>query len=437
MYTGADYINSIPENYFSDYLKRVEAHVENKKGNLHAAKSTEWSRLILPLTAMGYDIRSVAGYDFIEKLSDSFSFSYRQGINGPIWEIISMNSGGYEFDQTDHPETANTFGKMLDYILNLEITDANGIKGGWALSGNVPDADITGMTLTAFAPYYLSQEKYEQTDATYSYDEFASAVEHGILVLANMQKPNGGFESWGTVNSESTGMSAAAVISPMLITFLGMDPYQAVGIALASDVLASAVSAYTYGKNKNLDVANGIVMMVTVLLFTLLGSYIASLLPSTTMGGFSMVMTLLLGVKFIVKPVMTTKEAMQAVSKKKRFIQSVICGMLIGFICGFVGAGGGLMMLLILTSVLGYELKTAVGTSVFIMAFTAFTGAASHFAIGGMPDITCLVLCVLFTFLWARIAARFANRAKPETLNRATGVVLVILGIVLIAFKML
>ena len=233
------------------------------------------------------------------------------------------------------------------------------------------------------------------------------------------------------------GMSAAAVISPMLITFLGMDPYQAVGIALASDVLASAVSAYTYGKNKNLDVANGIVMMVTVLLFTLAGSYIASLLPSTTMGGFSMVMTLLLGVKFIVKPVMTTKEAMQAVSKKKRFIQSVICGMLIGFICGFVGAGGGLMMLLILTSVLGYELKTAVGTSVFIMAFTAFTGAVSHFAIGGMPDLTCLALCELFTFIWARIAARFANSAKPETLNRAAGVVLVILGIVLIAFKVL
>lgn len=233
------------------------------------------------------------------------------------------------------------------------------------------------------------------------------------------------------------GMSAAAVISPMLITFLGMDPYQAVGIALASDVLASAVSAYTYGKNKNLDVANGIVMMVTVLLFTLLGSYIASLLPSTTMGGFSMVMTLLLGVKFIVKPVMTTKEAMQAVSKKKRFIQSVICGMLIGFICGFVGAGGGLMMLLILTSVLGYELKTAVGTSVFIMAFTAFTGAASHLRSAACRISPVWCCAWLFTFLWARIAARFANRAKPETLNRATGVVLVILGIVLIAFKML
>ena len=230
------------------------------------------------------------------------------------------------------------------------------------------------------------------------------------------------------------GMSAAAVISPMLITFLGMDPYQAVGIALASDVLASAVSAYTYGKNKNLDVANGIVMMVTVLLFTLLGSYIASLLPSRTMGGFSMVMTLLLGVKFIVKPVMTTKESMSAVSAKKRAIQSVICGVLIGFICGFVGAGGGMMMLLILTSVLGYELKTAVGTSVFIMTFTALTGAFSHFAIGGLPDVTVWVLCIVFTLIWARIAAVFANKATPKTLNRVTGVILVILGIVVMIF---
>ena len=233
------------------------------------------------------------------------------------------------------------------------------------------------------------------------------------------------------------GMSAAAVISPMLITFLGMDPYMAVGIALSSDVLASAVSAYTYGKNKNLDVKNGLIMMVSVLAFTVVGSYVSSLVPAATMGNFSVFMTFLLGIKFIVRPVMTTKEAMQGVSAGKRAVQSVICGVLIGFICGFIGAGGGMMMLLILTSVLGYELKTAVGTSVFIMAFTAFTGAASHFAIGGMPDITCLVLCVLFTFLWARIAARFANRAKPETLNRATGVVLVILGIVLIAFKML
>ena len=231
------------------------------------------------------------------------------------------------------------------------------------------------------------------------------------------------------------GMSAAAVISPMLITFLGMDPYLAVGIALSSDVLASAVSAYTYAKNKNIDIRNGLIMMGSVLVFTVVGSYISSLVPSSTMGNFSVFMTFLLGIKFIVRPVMTTKEAMQGVSAKKRAIQSLICGMLIGFICGFVGAGGGMMMLLILTSVLGYELKTAVGTSVFIMTFTALTGAVSHFAIGGIPDITVWILCIVFTFIWARIAAVFANKATPKTLNRATGVILVILGIVVMLFS--
>ena len=230
------------------------------------------------------------------------------------------------------------------------------------------------------------------------------------------------------------GMGAG--LGTMLITFLGMEPYMAVGIALSSDVLASAVSAYTYKKNGNLDVKNGLIMMVSVLVFTVVGSWVSSLVPSTTMGTFSVFMTFLLGIKFIVRPVMTTKEAMQGVSAKKRAIQSVVCGILIGIICGFVGAGGGMMMLLILTSVLGYELKTAVGTSVFIMAFTAFTGAVSHFAIGGTPDWTVWILCVIFTLLWARIAAVFANKATPKTLNRVTGVILVILGIVVMAFSM-
>lgn len=233
------------------------------------------------------------------------------------------------------------------------------------------------------------------------------------------------------------GMSAAAVISPMLITFLHMDPYMAVGIALSSDVLASAVSAYTYHKNKNLDIKNGLIMMASVLAFTVVGSWVASKMPSATMGGFSVFMTFLLGIKFILRPVMTTKEAMQGVSAQKRAVQSVVCGVLIGFICGFIGAGGGMMMLLLLTSVLGYELKTAVGTSVFIMAFTAFTGSVSHFAIGGVPDLFCLICCVLSTLLWARIAAKFANKAEPATLNRATGVVLVVLGAAILAVNYL
>lgn len=225
------------------------------------------------------------------------------------------------------------------------------------------------------------------------------------------------------------GMSAAAVISPVLIAFLNMDPYMAVGIALASDVLASAASAYTYGKNKNLDIKNGIIMMISVLVFTFFGSFVASIVPKTAMGSFSVFMTFILGIKFIVKPVVAPKKRLSAATARQRAVRSVICGAAVGFICGFVGAGGGMMMLLVLTSVLGYELKTAVGTSVFIMSATALTGAASHFAIGEAPDTAALAVCVVSTLVFAQIAAVIANKAKPETLNRITGVILVILGI--------
>lgn len=228
------------------------------------------------------------------------------------------------------------------------------------------------------------------------------------------------------------GMSAAVVISPMLITFLDVPAYQAVGIALASDVLASAVSCYNYKKNDNLDIKNGIIMMISVLVFTMIGSYVSKFVPNNTMGGFFNVMTLFLGIKFIVKPVMTTKETMQSVNKNKRIVQSILCGMLIGFICGFVGAGGGIMMLLILTSVLGYELKTAVGTSVFIMTFTALTGAISHFAIGGIFDIPCLIFCIVSTFIFATIASKIANKSEPKILNRITGIVISVIGLVML-----
>ncbi|MDY4078869.1 MAG: TSUP family transporter, partial [Clostridium sp.] len=86
---------------------------------------------------------------------------------------------------------------------------------------------------------------------------------------------------------------------------------------------------------------------------------------------------------------------------------------------------------------LGYELKTAVGTSVFIMTFTALTGAVSHFTIGGTPNWLVWILCIIFTFIWARVAAVFANKATPKTLNRATGIILVILGIVVMSFQIL
>lgn len=225
------------------------------------------------------------------------------------------------------------------------------------------------------------------------------------------------------------GLSAAAVISPMLITFLHVDPYLAVGIALSSDVLASASSAWVYGKQGNLDVRNGLVMMFSVMGFTLVGSYVASFLPTATMGGVSMIATLFMGIKFLVKPVTGASARNLQRSKKRATAESIGWGAVIGMICGIVGAGGGMMMLLVLVMILGYELKTAVGTSVFIMSFTALTGAISHFALAKeMPDILMLVLCVVSTLVAAHLTAKLANKASTMVMNRMLGVGLLIIG---------
>ena len=112
-------------------------------------------------------------------------------------------------------------------------------------------------------------------------------------------------------------------------------------------------------------------------------------------------------------------------------------GMGAGLGTGFAGMSAAAVISPMLITFLKMDPYMAVGTSVFIMEFTAFTGAASHFMIGGAPDWTVFILCVVFTLIWARIAARFANKATPETLNRATGIILVILGIVVLGFSML
>lgn len=229
------------------------------------------------------------------------------------------------------------------------------------------------------------------------------------------------------------GMSAAAVIGPMLTTFLGVPAYQAVGIGLASDVLASATSAWTYKKHKNLDVKNSLVLLLCVLVMTVVGSGIASLLPEQAMSGTMQIAMIFIGLRFLLKPVTTTKEQMSAVSKEEQMKKSVLGGVMVGFICGFVGAGGGMMLLFVLTSFLGYEMHMAVGTSVFIMAFTALTGGISHFVIGGIPDLSSLILCVVFTLIWAKIAAVIANKANAVTLNRVVGIVMIVTSAVILA----
>ena len=233
------------------------------------------------------------------------------------------------------------------------------------------------------------------------------------------------------------GMSAAAVIGPMLTTFLGVPAYDAVGIGLISDVLASLISAYTYKKSGNLDVKNSLPLLVSVLIVTMIGSFVASFLPEQAMSGTMQIALIIIGLRFLLKPVNKTREQLEEASHKSRLIKAIVGGVFVGSICGFIGAGGGMMLLLVLTSFLGYPMHLAVGTSVFIMAFTALTGGISHFMIGGMPDVLCLALCVIFTLLWARIAAKIANKANAKILNRAVGIVMIVTSIVILAVNYL
>ena len=233
------------------------------------------------------------------------------------------------------------------------------------------------------------------------------------------------------------GMSAVAVIGPVLVALLGIDCYEAIGIGLISDVLASAVSAYTYKKGGNLDVKNSLPMMISVLVVTIIGSFVANLVPDQTMSGAMQIAMFIIGLRFLLKPVHTSKEQMSISSPKGRIIKAIVGGVFVGFVCGFIGAGGGMMMLFVLTTFLGYQMHMAVGTSVFIMTFTALTGGISHFALGGMPDVLCLVLCAAFTLLWARIAARIANKSDAKVLNRVVGIVMIVTSIVILAVSYL
>ena len=233
------------------------------------------------------------------------------------------------------------------------------------------------------------------------------------------------------------GMSAAAIIGPMLAAFTGMSAYQALGVGLVSDVLASGISAWIYHKYGNLDIKNSLPLMISVLCMTVIGSLIGSHVPNSSLGGMQQLGLICVGLKFLLKPGRAVKESGEAPDPKNRIIKAVAGGVIVGFICGFIGAGGGMMLLFVLTTFLGYEMHMAVGTSVFIMMFTAFTGGVSHMVIGGVPELLCVISCIVFTFLWARIAAKIANRVDAVTLSRAAGCVMIGFSIVILAVNYL
>lgn len=249
------------------------------------------------------------------------------------------------------------------------------------------------------------------------------------------------------VGTGLAGLSAATVMVPILITlcpaFAGdTGAYQATAIALASDILGSAVTTSVYIRNKNIDLKRGWIMLACILSMCTVGSLAAWKAGNVVLGGFTLFLTLGIGIRFLIKPDTTRKDTANKGEKLdiKGILISLFFGLTIGFGTGFVGTGGGMMMLVVFTVLLGMELKTAVGTSTFIMTFTALIAAVSHILIH--PTIlfekwTMLLLSVIIATAASLISAKFANRVNNHTVGFITGIVLTLLGASMIVLKYL
>ena len=238
------------------------------------------------------------------------------------------------------------------------------------------------------------------------------------------------------------GLSAAVVITPLLVSICGWKSYDAVTVALAADVLASLLTAYTYYKNKNIDLKNGMLVTITAFIGTIIGSYSGFLFSQAQpdgLGYISMLTTIFLGIKFLVKPIEEGYDAdsgSEQISKKKIMI-AMFCGCGIGWICGFTGSGGGILMLTVFTLLLGYNLKVAVGTSTMIMTLVALTGTISHFSMGAKIQLIPMLLVIIFCVSAAYFSAKFANKCEIKKLNKVVGTCLGTLGVITILIKLI
>ena len=183
----------VPAGYYDNVVEYVKAKADANE-RLHPAKVTDNARVILALTAIGKDVTNVGGHNLLKGL-DNMDYVQTQGINGPIFTLIALDSHNY-------PTMGDvTREKLIQVILDAQLTD-----GGWTLSGTKADPDMTAMAIQALAPYYKTNETVK------------AAVDKALEALSALQRNDGGFGSWGTVNSESCAQVIVA------LTALGIDP---------------------------------------------------------------------------------------------------------------------------------------------------------------------------------------------------------------------
>jgi len=193
----------VPDAYYKKYYANVEKILKEKSGKLHSVKYTEYDRVILGLTAIGRSVDQVGGYNLREWLAD-YDTLIKQGINGPIFALIALDSKGYAIPSVQAGKTQTTRELLIDFILKREVTG-----GGWALGENpdAPDADITAMAIQGLTPYYAANPQVH------------AAVDRGLAWLSKTQSGDGGFASGGSVNAESIAQVIVA------LTGMGINPH--------------------------------------------------------------------------------------------------------------------------------------------------------------------------------------------------------------------
>lgn len=183
---------AVDSSVYSRYKSGIVNTVKSKKGILHEKKYTEYSRVVLALTAIGEDVTDVGGYNLLQPLSD-FKQTVWQGVNGAIWALIAFDSKNYEVPKAEEGKTQNSREMLINHILEEEVKG-----GGWSIYG-AADTDVTAMAIQALAPYYKTNSAVK------------AAVDRGLTILSNKQEADGGFGTWGTSTSESCSQVIVAL----------------------------------------------------------------------------------------------------------------------------------------------------------------------------------------------------------------------------------
>lgn len=192
---GVARAGGITSTFTNTYLVNLYDYLDNCSGVLHKYKYTEYSRVTIALSALGMDARYVNGYDVLSYLANYDKVIY-QGVNGPIFALIALDTRNYEVPQLPEGSTATqtTRENLIARILELECAG-----GGWTLQGSVGDTDMTGMAIQALAPYYSQRE------------DVKAAVDRGLAWLSSVQDSEGGFSSSGSKTSESCAQILTAL----------------------------------------------------------------------------------------------------------------------------------------------------------------------------------------------------------------------------------